>query len=56
MSGRVGSGLSVSGSGWAFGQYVLGYVQGIVQNAQNRPKLFSQKYIVKNNIFSIKIN
>ena len=53
-------------SGWAFGHYVLGFVQGLPKTArncpklpetvQNCPKLFLRKYIVKIILFSIKIN
>ena len=42
-------------SGWAFGHYVLGFVQGLPETARNCPKLFLQIYIVKT-LFSIKIN
>ena len=52
--------------GWAFGHYVLGFVQGLPETArncpklpetvQNCPKLILRKYIVKIILFSIKIN
>ena len=43
-------------TGWAFGHYVLGFVQGLPETAQNCPKLIIRKYIVKIILFSIKIN
>ena len=53
-------------SGWAFGHYVLGFVQGTAQNCPKRPKLpkmpktaqnyFFSKIYIKIYIFSIKFN
>ena len=51
--------LNVSRTGWAFGHYAFGFVQGLPKTAQNCPKLpkiIFTKYIVKIILLSIKIN
>ena len=50
---NVGSGrvwFKCVSSGWAFGQYVLGYVQGTAQNCPKLPKTpkTAQDYFHKN--------